>query len=371
MAIKSVDETGERVTRQPRTMNALEATYGTDDDKEVIEVLEDTETAETNADAAAEALAAQLKDKDDEIARARAETVEARRTAHEAGATVYNTAHRAVAEREANILGAIEARNQTIENATAALEAAMAANDAPAMAKAQRALSRAEAELVQLDRDKIAVENDKLTLKNTPPPRRQAEASGPTNESTRWIEKNGRYAVDPDYRARAINAHSAWVDMGKQAGTPEYIAYIDRNLEAFYGRKDHGSVEAMKDRTQPRSGARERPASSTAARADAGSDGGDTGGGNLTFKHAGGSVSLKRTSDGKETVGGKIPAAWVEAARWNGYKAGDRIPNSGGKKYKTDAEGAHAYAIEQLHILEEQRAGSSAGLQFGEGGVMQ
>lgn len=366
MAIKPATNDSERVTRQPRTMDALEATYGTDDT--VIEVEERPEVEEAGeADAAADALAQKLKDKDDEIARARAETVEARRAAHDAGTTVFNAAQHAVAERASSIESAIEARNQTIESAESALKAAMDGNDPIAMSKAQRAIARAEAELVQLERDKSQVASDQLKLKNAPPPRQQQEQRGPSQESLGWIDTHPRFDSDPEYQASVTTAHNAWVSRGKQAGTKEYVDFIERTMTNKYG-ANHGDV--IKPKTNGTT--RERPASSTAARADSSSDGGDGGGnGTLTLKHAEGSVSLRRTADGKETVGGKIPRVWVDAAKWNGYKAGDPIPYSGGKKFKTDAEGAHAYAIEQLHILEEQRQGGNAGLQFGEGGVMQ
>lgn len=370
MAIKSLENDTDRVTRQPRTMDALEATYGVDDEK--ADVVIDVEADRPDPDAAAEALAQQLKDKDDELARSRAETVEARRHAAEAGTTVFNATHRAVNERAANIESAIEARNQTIEAATSALAAAMDANDAPGIAKAQRAMSRAEAELVQLERDQGEVENDKLRLKNTPPPRQQQEQQGPSADSRRWIETHPRFHVDPDYQAAATAADKSFRMLygGQDVGTQKYVDFIEKNLTARYG-DNHGTYEAMNGKSQPRKGARERPASSTAARADAGSDGGDGGGSNGGFvhKHAGGTIGLKRTGDGKETIVGRIPAAWADAAKWTGYKQGDSKP--GGGKYKTDAEGAHAYAVEQLHILEEQRGGSNAGLQFGEGGVLQ
>lgn len=370
MTIKAIpNEDDSRPTRQSRTMDALEATYGVDEDREIEVGREEIE--KPDAEAAAEALAATLREKDDQIAAARAETVEARRHAAEAGTTMVNAAHRAVNERAANIESAIEARNQTIEAATAALTAAMEANDAFAIAKAQRAMSRAEAELVQLERDKGDVENDKIRLKNAPAPRQQQEQQGPSADSRRWIETHPRFNVDPDYQASATAADKSFRMLyGQQdVGTQKYVDFIEKNMVARYG-ENHGSFEAMKGGAQPRKGARERPASSTAARADAGSDAGDGGGnGGLTFKHAGGSISLKRTGDGKETIAGKIPAAWVDAAKWAGFKQGDSKP--GGGKYKTDAEGAHAYAVEQLHILEEQRGGGSAGIQFGEGGVMQ
>lgn len=372
MAIKPLDNDTDRVTRQPRTMDALEATYGVDDEKPEIDV-EIEETTESTADAAAEAIAQQLKEKDDEIARARAETVEARRHAAEAGNTVVNAAHQAVNERAANIESAIEARNQTIESAESALKAAMDGNDPIAMSKAQRQIARAEAELVQLERDKGAVEADRLRLKNAPASRQQPEQQGPSADSRRWIVDHPRFNVDPEYQAAATAADKSFRMLyGQQdVGTQKYVDFIEKNLTARYG-DNHGTFEAMNSKSQPRNGARQRPASSTAARADAGSDAGDGGAnGGLTFKHAAGTISLKRTGDGKETIVGKIPPAWADAAKWSGFKQGDMIPNSGGKKYKTDAEGAHAYAIEQLHILDEQRSGSNAGLQFGEGGVLQ
>ncbi len=368
MSIKPVQNDSERVTRQPRSMDALEATYGADEEKTDVEVVVD---AEDTADAAAETLAAQLRERDDELARSRAETVEARRAAAESGATMVNAAHRAVAERAANIESAIATRNQTIEAAEAALKAAMDGNDPAAMSKAQRQIARAEAELVQLERDKGDVENDKIRLKNAPAPRQQQEQRGPSADSRRWIENHPRFNVDPDYQAAATAADKSFRMLYGEGdvGTQKYVDFIEKNLTARYG-DNHGTFEAMDGKSQPRNGSRARPASSTAARADAGSDAGDGGGnGSPTFKHAGGSISLKRTGDGKETIAGKIPAAWVDAAKWAGFKQGDSKP--GGGKYKTDAEGAHAYAIEQLHILEEQRSGGSAGIQFGEGGVMQ
>lgn len=370
MAIKSLENDTDRVTRQPRTMDALEATYGIDGEKTEAEI--EVEADAPDPDEAAEALAATLREKDDEIARARAETVEARRHAAEAGHTVFNAAQHAVNERAAGIDAAIDARNQTIESASAALAAAMNGNDADAMVKAQRAIGRAEAELVRLEEDKRIVESDKIKLKNAPPPRQQQEQQGPSADSRRWIETHPRFHVDPDYQAAATAADKSFRMLygGQDVGTQKYVDFIEKNLTARYG-DNHGTYEAMNGKSQPRKGARERPASSTAARADAGSDGGDGGGSNGGFvhKHAGGTIGLKRTGDGKETIVGRIPAAWADAAKWTGYKQGDSKP--GGGKYKTDAEGAHAYAVEQLHILEEQRGGSNAGLQFGEGGVLQ
>lgn len=366
MAIKSLDNDTDRVTRQPRTMDALEATYGVDDDKPDVVIEVEAESGADKADAAAEALAQRLRDTDAELARSRAETVEARRAAAESGATVVNAAHRAVAERAANIDSAIEARNQTIESAEGALKAAMDVNDPVAMSKANRAIARAEAEIVQLERDKGEVENDKLRLKNAPAPRQQQEQKGPSPESLAWIRAHPRWNSDPEYQAAVKAADNAyltqygWDNYGKK----HYVDFVESTMTDRFG-EGHGNV--ARNGKQP--AARTRPASSTAARADAGSDAGDgAGNGALTFKHAGGSISLKRTGDGKETVSGKIPAAWVDAAKWAGFKQGDSKP--GGGKYKTDAEGAHAYAIEQMHILEEQRGGSNAGLQFGEGGVM-
>lgn len=370
MAIKPLDNDSERVTRQPRTMDALEATFGIDDEK-TAEIEVDADDTRQTAEEAAEAIATQLREKDDEIARVRAENVEARRHAAEAGNTVFNAAQHAVNERGANIESAIEARNQTIESATAALTAAMNGNDADAMVKAQRAIGRAEAELVRLEDDLRAVESDKIKLKNAPPRQQQQEQQGPSADSRRWIEGHPRFNVDPDYQAAATAADKSFRMLyGQQdVGTQKYVDFIEKNLTARYG-EGHGTYEAMRGKSPARAGAKERPASSTAARADAGSDGGDSSvHGSTTFKHAGGTIGLKRTGDGKETIVGRIPAAWADAAKWTGYRQGDSKP--GGGKYKTDVEGAHAYAIEQLHILEEQRAGSNAGLQFGEGGVLQ
>lgn len=367
MAIKPMTNDTDRPTRQPRTMDALEATYG---DEGAIEINDGTviveEREDGKPDAAAEALAQRLKDKDDEIARARAETVEARRQAADAGNTVFNAAQHAVNERAAGIASAIEGRNQTIESAEAALAAAMNGNDAAAMAKAQRAISRAEAELVQLEGEQRAVKADQDRLKNAPPPRQQQEQRGPSAESLRWIEAHPRFDSDPEYQQSVTAAHNAWVSRGNQAGTKEYVDFIERTMTGKYG-DGHGEVKRSGQQQPAR---RERPASSTAARADSSSDSGDANG-SFTIKTAVGNLSLRTSADGKESVVGKIPPAWAESAKYTGFGQGDSIPGSGGKKYKSDAEGALAYAVEQMKILQEQRAGSNAGLQFGEGGNMQ
>lgn len=369
MAIKPMPNDTERPTRQPRTMDAVEATYG---DEAAIEINDGSVAVveaggEEKADAAAEELARRLKEKDDEIARVRADAVEARRTAAESGSTLFNAAQQAVNERVANIASAIEGRNQTIESAEAALAAAMNANDAAAMSKAQRAIARAEAELVTLEQQKAAAESDQARLKNAPPPRQQQEQRGPSAESIRWIESHPRFDSDPEYQASVTAAHNAWVSRGKQAGTQEYVDFIERTMVGKYG-ENHGEVKRAGQQQQP--ARRERPASSTAARADTSSDSGDSNG-SFTIKTAVGNLSLRTSAEGKESVVGKIPPAWAEAAKYAGFGQGDLIPGTGGKKYRSDAEGALAYAVEQMKILQEQRAGSNAGLQFGEGGNMQ
>lgn len=366
------DDIQPRETRRARTLDALEATI---DDAEAITIGEaEPKPRERQGDKPEDAsakLAAQLKERDAELAAARASEADANRRAAEAGATVISAAARTLNEREASIGSAITARNTVIANAEAALKAATEASDYAAMSKATREISRAEAELVNLEREKSAVEADKQRLKDAPVPRQ--EAGGPTAESRAWIDAHPRFNIDPEYQQRVMAADNAWRARtgGRDVGTKAYVDFIESNVRAYYGRDDHGSLDAMKDRAQPRDSAPgKRPASSTAARADAGTDGGSSGaGGSLTYQHAQGSISLRTGSDGKESVVGKIPAAWVAAASWSGFGEGDRKP--GGGTYKTKQEGAEAYAIEQMHILQEQRQGGTAGLLMGDGTTLQ
>lgn len=344
----------EPVTRRPRTMDAIEAV---EDPPEVIlgEIeVDDAGKDRPDPEAALEALTEQLKSKDVEVAAARADAVEARRQAAESGGHVISAAHRAVAERESNIDSAIEARKTVVVNARRALKAAMEANDAEAVADAQAEIATASAESVQLQRDKSQVEFDKQRLKNTPAPNQQQQPRGPSDASRRWIESRPRFNVDKDYQDSVTAADNSFRMLyGQQdVGTQKYVDFIEKNMAAKYG-DNHGSLEAMKGKSQPRDGARQRPASSTAARADAGTDGGgSSGNGAITLKHAQGTISLRRSADGKETIVGTIPSTWAEAARWCGM-----TPT--------------AYAIDQIHIQDQKRRGEDVGLRMGDGEVLQ
>lgn len=341
----------EVVTRKPRTLDAIEAI----EEPDSITVVEVDESGggeqKPDAEAQLEALNATLADKDAELANARAEAVTARRAAAEAGNTVVSAAHRAVAERESNIDSAIEARKTMIANARRALKAAMDASDAEAVADAQTEIATATAETVQLQRDKGQVEADKERLKAAPAAR-QEQPRGPSAESLAWIRAHPRFNSDPEYQAAVTAADKAYVTLHgwDNYGKKHYVDFVESTMTDRFG-EGHGKTT----RSSKPTASRERPASSTAARADAGADGGGSSGGangSITLKHAQGTISLRRNADGKETIVGTIPSTWAEAARWCGMTP-------------------QAYAIDQIHIQDQKRRGEDVGLRMGDGEVMQ
>lgn len=359
------DELEPRETRRSRLQESLEQ-----DDNEVITI--DTGDGEgdgggdkgTPEDKSAE-LAAAIKQRDEE----RDARLAAEQRAAEARAGQQGAAAAALQNRANSVESAIQSRQSIIENAEAALKAAQEANDAVAMSKATREIARAEAEIVNLEREKTWVATEQEKLKNAPPaaPVRQ----GPTAESQAWMDSHPRINVDPDYQARVAAADSSWRARGLPVGTKDYVKFIDDNLKAYYGRDDHGSIEAARPTQAKTPAAKKTPASSSAAPPDrGGSDDGGGGGVNasVTYKHAKGQVSLKRTSDGKETISGNIPPEWVAAAKWSGYTRGK--PDGSGGKFKSDEEGAHAYAIEQLRAISERQQGRGE-INYGEGVVLQ
>lgn len=340
------------------------------DDNEVITVAGDDDTggsaegADTPEQAAA-ALAAAIKERDAE----REGRIAAERTAAEKTNAAAGAAAATLQSKAASIESALQSRDTIIENAEAALKAAVEANDAMAMSKANREIARAEAEKVDLERQKTWVAHEQERLK-TQPLASAPTRTGPTAESLAWMESNPRINVDPKYQAAVAAADSAWRARGMPVGTKDYVNFIDSNMRAAFG-SNHGTMEAFhasNGGAVKAASAKKTPASSSAAPPERGGSDGDGNGGGVnaavTFKHGKGQISLKRNADGKETISGTIPPDWVAAAKWSGYTRGK--PDGTGGKFKTDEEGVHAYAVEQLKAIGDRQSGIGE-TNYGEG----
>lgn len=342
--------------------NDAEPGAGTD----AVEVGGQHEPAARHADAESDAtkeLKRQLDAANANTARLQRERDEAAKQARDAGTGQLINNYRAL---EATIT----AEQQRVENARSARRAAREAGDFDAEQKAEDILHDASFNLRVASGNKTAFEQ-RYGKPGDGVPRQQQQTetrqgNGPTTEAQRWIDTHPRFNSDPEYKADALASHQLAMDNGRAEGSQAYIDFIDQRMARLYG-ANHGRGDNTTARgAQPRS---RSDASTAAPRSGAGGNDLSTGDGKMRFTHAQGTLELRQIPDAKsptgfkETVVGKIPAAWVEYAGIAGFMKG--------KTAQEKQEGLIKYAVEQMHIQREQREGSLKGLATGQNGVYQ
>lgn len=302
-----------------------------------------------------------LKDRDEELARERAARADAERRAAEAAAAAGTVAAAHLTERETNLNATLESTKALVTNAQAAMKAAFDAGDMEAYAQASADFTRGNVRLENLEIEKAKLAEQKA---RAPAPGARRGTAPPSAEAQRWLETHPRYGVDPEYQARVQTAHNYALAMGHDLGSPEYVAVIERNLDAFYG-PNHGTLEAAKaNGAAPKAATPKTPRSSAAAPSrGAAVDVNNPQEYRMQHGEGRGFVRLVTLPDGRETVEGTIPSEWVSYAKATGFKAG----RSG---FKTDHEGAIAYAVEQLRTMRDEAQGHDTGLRVGDGGVI-
>lgn len=313
---------------------------------------DETETA--LADAAKMALL----ESENETLRAKNNTTEseldkARRLAAE-------NASSAAQQQEARIRSDVTAADSAVATARQLYRAARESGDIDKETEAQVALSTATAEQnrakdTQRRFDEWKAKQPKPGTEVPKPAARQSapQQDGPSAEARQWLANHPLYFADKDYQATALAAHEgAIATLGTAAeGSKAYVDYIEGQMVKAYG-ANHGQINRSKSVSQP-----QRRQSSTAAPSRDGG-GGNGGDGSFTYRNPGDGSELRLISGvdrttGKpfETVQGKIPADWREAAKIN--RMGDV-----------------AYAVAQLKIQQEiAEGGPAAGLGMGVSGV--
>lgn len=200
----------------------------------------------------------QLTAKDQQIARERQQRVDAERRAAAAestGATARQT-----------VLGSlVETAKAEQAQARAAMKAAREAGDVDAEADAVEALSSATGRLGQAAGE---LEWLKTQPKPQPTPNTNGQANGPSAAAQRWLDEHPRYQTDVDYKRYANGLHNEAVsERNLQAGTQEYIDFIERGMTDHYG-EGHGHGE------QGRQQMREAPSRGDTVPASRGGGGG-------------------------------------------------------------------------------------------------
>lgn len=312
--------------------------------------------APTPEEAVAEAKRlADAKDAETETWKRRA--LDAERVAGERGRTAVDAITARMGEREASINAAIEANKSKKENAARAMRAAREANDYDADIKASEDHADAVATLANLRVEKSNFESEKSRfaeeVKRVPADGGRAPAGDEYSPAAKgWIASHPKFGSDAAYKAKAIGAHHEALSLGIPVDTPAYFKHLDTAVAAYDAPADGGRQPAQ----------RRQPASSTAT--PPGREGGfsaDVNAGGQTVKFRDGStLSLVSGKDGEQTVQGRIPGEWAEAAVWSGVA-----------KDKSDRKGIISYAVEQLKIMSATARGEDTGLRMGGSALLQ
>lgn len=292
--------------------------------------------------------AAALKARDEREANLRTENKQLVEHANLAGRAASESALARIAERGNTLTNNVDVAKKAIESARVAKAAARTASDDAAFDAADEAfvdakvaLRVAEAEKSAFDAQKPRLEDDAkkvaAPIKATPMPSQEAQ---------KWLDDHPLFHTDTDYHDDAIDAHDLALTRGLKEGTTDYVKFIDKRLEKLHG-KDHGKekpVDEDHDQGADRTGGGQDDDRDSSRGAPPSRD--QNVGGTMTVD--GKSLRLVTGNDGKKSIRGTIPAKWQEAAGWVGMNPVE-------------------YAIQQLEIAEETKAGHAPGIRMGDG----
>jgi hypothetical protein len=295
-----------------------------------------------------------------EAADARARESETRRQqAERERDEARSTAGRAVVdERVASVDSQLESAKAAKDSAKARLRAAREASNYEEEEAALEALTEAQASIQNLSRDKAYLASEQKR-----PERQQPQRTDDVPDSEKqWVQSHPLFQTDHAYKAKVIGAVNEALALGMARGSPAYINHVNAEMAKLYG-PGHGVAEthgrkANGGRTEQ--GSEREPTrqrlSQAMPRDAATSD--EFSGGSNGRRYADtpyGRVEMTTGSDGKPMI--KMPTRvkeeWSEAASWSGKK-----PDGSPKMSLAE------YAMEQIAIAEEQRAGLSGGLSF-------
>lgn len=281
-----------------------------------------------------------LADRDKELAAARAQVDQERRSAAQARDQAARAQRDQAGNQRAMAAAAQSAAEAKLNSAKQAYRVARETGDTDAELEAQQAIAEATYEQRQAaaylaqygvggDQGNAAPVGDTQVVGDR---RVSAEAQA-------WIDAHPRFTSDPEYRAIALGAHTSAVESGYRENTRAYFDFIEKTLGRVYPeeRPDRREQGGNDDMNQRFSGA-------PPSRAGGGGTGGRTV--NTLF----GPLSVTRRGNGSMSI--QIPrdrrADWEEAARINNMSLED-------------------YVTEQINIRGEMDAGGNAGLITTEG----
>lgn len=145
-----------------------------------------------------------------------------------------------VLSQQAVIGHAIANSNNVLRQATAELDAALKGQDGARAAKAQRAIIRAEMDLADYERAadelKTEIEQAKRKPKEQPKPKGSGDAyldsiAHMDKQAQDWLVKNrGDIEGNPKRATRAVAAHNLALTEDIAPNTPEYFAFLDKQM---------------------------------------------------------------------------------------------------------------------------------------------
>jgi hypothetical protein len=337
------------IERKPRTPRA---DIGDDGPLVIGEPSDDGDVEENSPEDAIAKAADLAKEKDAELASERQRRQEAETAAAKANQTAQAATFGHVSEREAALTAHIESSKAASASAKAAYAKAMEEGDYAAAAEAQEQIASTVQDRKAAEWNLGQVQQQKERMAKAPPPRQQPTGDDHQRSShaQKWLDDHPRFDIDPEYQASAITAHNAALSRNIAEGSEAYVNFIESRMTAKFG-ENHGEIVPVNRTSQPQNTRRASSTAAPPARGGDGNSGSINGGGSaVTIKHNYGQISLSKNARGEPVLRGTIPPEWREGARMCDMSD-------------------EAYAIDQLRIHAEAKAGGDTGLQLGDGRV--